>query len=48
LSLYEQVKIVPGIHIVGHINDVSLQCKFVTRDDQEMELQAQGWNPILE
>lgn len=48
LSMYEQVKIVPGIHVIGHITDVGSQRKFVTRDGQEMELQAQGWNPIKE
>lgn len=48
VSLYEQVKIVPGIHIVGHISDAASECKLVTRDGQEMTLQAQGWNPIKE
>lgn len=48
LSMYEQVKIVPGIHVIGHITDVGSQSKFVTRDGQEMELRAQGWNPIKE
>ena len=48
LSMYEQVKIVPGIHVIGHITDAASQSKFVTRDGQEMELQAQGWNPIKE
>ena len=43
LSLFEQVKIVPGIHVVGHITDESSQCMFVSRDGQEMKLQAQGW-----
>lgn len=48
LSVYEQVKIIPGIHIIGHITDVSLETKFVTRDEHEMELQAQGWTPKKE
>lgn len=48
LSLYEQVKIVPGVHVIGHITEVAAECKFVTRDEQEMELKAQGWNPIRE
>lgn len=48
LSLYEQVKIVPGVHVIGHITEVAAECKFVTRDEQEMELKAQGWNPIKE
>lgn len=46
VSLYEQVKVVPGIHIVGHISDASSGCKFVTRDGQEMQLQAQGWKHL--
>ena len=48
LSLYEQVKIVPGIHVIGHITEAAAGCKLVTRDEQEMELRAQGWNPIKE
>jgi thiamine-monophosphate kinase len=48
VSLYEQIKLVPGIHIIGHISDASEECKLVTRDGQEMILQAQGWNPIKE
>ena len=48
LSYYEQIKLVPGIHVVGHITDASMESKFVTRDGQEMMLQAQGWNPIKE
>lgn len=43
LSLFELVKIVPGIHVIGHITDVSLENMFVSRDGQEMMLQAQGW-----
>lgn len=48
LSVYEQVKLVPGIHLIGHITDASLESKFVTRDEQEMTLEAQGWNPQTE
>lgn len=48
LSLYEQVKMVPGIHVIGHITEAVEECKFVTRDGEEMELKAQGWNPIKE
>ncbi len=46
LSLFEQVKIVPGIHVIGHITDANSQCLFVSRDGQEMMLQAQGWTSI--
>ena len=48
ISLHEQINIVPGIHIVGHITEANAGCKFVTRDEQEMDLQAQGWNPLKE
>ncbi len=48
LSVYEQVRLVPGIHLVGHITEASAGCKFVTRDAEEMELRAQGWNPLKE
>lgn len=46
VSLYEQVKIVPGVHIIGHITDIGSECKLVTRDGHEMLLQAQGWKTI--
>lgn len=44
LSVYEQVKTVQGIHLIGHITDASLESKFVTRDGHEMMLEAQGWS----
>lgn len=37
-----------NIYIVGHITDESKGCYLVTNADQEVELQAQGWNPIKE
>ena len=46
VSLYEQIKIVPGIKIVGHISEAGEECKLVTRDGQEMMLQAQGWKHL--
>ena len=48
VSLFEQIKIVPGIHVIGHITDASSQCMFVSRDGQEMMLQAQGWTANLD
>ncbi len=36
------------IYIVGHITDESKGCYLVTNADQEVELQAQGWNTIKE
>ncbi len=33
-----------GVHVIGRITRPELGCALVTRDDQEMPLQAQGWN----
>jgi thiamine-monophosphate kinase len=46
LSLHEKVSALPGIHLVGHITKPEEGCYLVTRDGQEMELKAQGWNPV--
>lgn len=46
LSLHEKVSALPGVHLVGHITKPEEGCYLVTRDGQEMELKAQGWNPI--
>ena len=32
--------------LIGHITKESLGHVLVTRDDQEFELKAQGWNPL--
>ena len=48
ISKYEQVKMVPGIHVVGHITEVNSGSMLVMRDGQEMILEAQGWNPLKE
>jgi len=47
-SDYERFKEVgdANIYIVGHITEESKGCYLVTNADQEVELQAQGWNPI--
>jgi len=46
LSLHEKVSALPGIHLIGHITKPEEGCYLVTRDGQEMELKAQGWNPV--
>ncbi len=46
LSLHEKVSALPGVHLVGHITKPEEGCCLVTRDGQEMELKAQGWNPV--
>ncbi len=35
-----------NIYIIGHITEESKGCYMITNADQEVELQAQGWNPL--
>lgn len=44
LSKHEQISQLSGIRIIGHITKEELGCRLITRDDTEIELQAQGWN----
>lgn len=44
LSDYDKVEEIDDIHVVGHITHADLGCMLVTRDNTEMELQAQGFN----
>lgn len=46
LSDYEKVKDIPQIRIVGRIQKEEFGCQLVTRDGNEFELKAQGWNPL--
>lgn len=41
---YEVVKGIPGIAIIGHIADKASGTTMVTRNEQVIDLQAQGWN----
>lgn len=44
LSDHEKIKNLPGIKVIGHITKESLGCALVTRDGNEMQLRAQGFN----
>ncbi len=44
LTDHERVSSMKGVHVIGRITRPKLGCALVTRDDQEMPLQAQGWN----
>lgn len=48
LSLHEKASALPGVHLIGHITQPEEGYYLVTRDGQEMQLKAQGWNPIRE
>jgi thiamine-monophosphate kinase len=36
----------PGIKVIGHMTDAVLGSSLITRDGQEIELRAQGWNSL--
>lgn len=46
LACHEKVKEISDIRLIGHITKPELGCALVTRDGQEFELKAQGWNPL--
>ncbi|MEG1686056.1 MAG: thiamine-phosphate kinase [Bacteroides sp.] len=43
---HEKVSQMEGIKLIGHITKQDLGCALITRDGQEFELKAQGWNPL--
>ncbi len=43
---YEKIQAFDDVKMIGHITKESLGQILVTRDDQEFELKAQGWNPL--
>ena len=43
---HEKIQDMEDVKLIGHITNQSLGHILVTRDDQEFELQAQGWNPL--
>ena len=48
LTLHDKVSAIQGIKVIGHITKPELGCGLITRDGQEFELKAQGWNPLKE
>ena len=42
----DKVKDMEGVRMIGHITDQKYGQILVTRDNQEFELKAQGWNPL--
>ena len=43
---HEKIEQVEGIKLIGHITDAKFGKVLVTRDNQEFELKAQGWNGL--
>jgi len=46
LTYHDKVSAIKGIKVIGHITKPELGCGLITRDGQEFELKAQGWNPL--
>ena len=43
---HEKISEMEGVKLSGHITKSELGCALITRDGQEFELKAQGWNPL--
>ena len=43
---HEKIESLDDVHLIGHITKQALGQILVTRDNQEFELKAQGWNPL--
>ena len=48
LTLHDKIASIKGVKVIGHITKPELGCGLITRDGQEFELKAQGWNPLNE
>ncbi len=46
LAMHDRVSAVPGVKVIGHITKPEMGLQLVCRDGTEMELKAQGWNPL--
>ena len=43
---HEKISEMEGVKMIGHITKQDLGCALITRDGQEFELKAQGWNSL--
>lgn len=46
IGCHEQLEQLEGVRMIGHITKKELGCALITRDGNEFELKAQGWNPL--
>lgn len=46
LHCHDKIQSIPGVKLIGHITEQSLGCAMITRDGTEMQIKAQGWNPL--
>ncbi|EGJ71013.1 thiamine-monophosphate kinase [Bacteroides coprosuis DSM 18011] len=47
LANHEKISSIPGVKLLGHITKKDLSAALITKDGKELELQAQGWNPLI-
>ena len=45
---HEKIELLDDVKLIGHITRPELGQMLVTRDGQEFELKAQGWNPLAD
>lgn len=46
IAEHDKIQKIEGITLIGHVTKPELGCALLTRDGQEFELKAQGWNPL--
>lgn len=46
LAVHEKIPEIGEIKVIGHITKKEMGCAIISRDGQEFELKAQGWNPL--
>ncbi len=46
ITEHEKISEMEGVKLIGHITKPELGMALITRDGQEFELKAQGWNPL--
>lgn len=46
LTDHEKIQKLQGVRVIGYITKPDLGCAMITRDDTEIPLRAQGWNPL--
>ena len=48
LTDHERVSQIDDVKVIGHITEANQGSKLITRDGNEFDLRAQGWNPLAE
>jgi thiamine-monophosphate kinase len=43
---HERIQAIDDVHLIGHITEERFGQVLVSRDNQEFQLKAQGWNPL--